>query len=309
MSHGDPDRTSALEVLILPAFSADEYDADVPYTNDPPDELAAWQEQYDLTGRIEVPGLSHPIEVSEDGIGLTPTGMGKSNAATTVAAICASPTVDVSDAYVLSTGVAGVSPERGTLGSVFVADAIVDWDLKHRWAERDASPNRARPIELQRFQKDDPAFSLSDELVEDAVEAASGVELRDDPSIREWRDRYPYDAARGSPSVAVGTSLCGDEFWHGETFARQAEWLVTQYGFGPYCTTQMEDYATATALDRFGLLENYLSVRSAVNFDRPAPGQSVEDSLDEEGGGFAFDTAQTNMVRVAAAIIDELVLD
>jgi hypothetical protein len=33
----------------------------------------------------------------------------------------------------------------------------------------------------------------------------------------------------------------------------------------------MEDAETATALERFGLLDRYLSVRAVTNYDRPAP--------------------------------------
>jgi purine nucleoside permease len=105
--------------------------------------------------------------------------------------------------------------------------------------------------------------------------------------------------------VAVGTTVTGDEFWHGETTAAHADWLCDAYDVGPYCTTQMEDYATATALSRFGHLDRYLSVRAVVNFDRPAPGESVRASLDEETGGFALEVALENAFRVGRAVVED----
>lgn len=301
----EPETSVALDALVLAAFSVEDYDTSGLPAEDPPDELAVWYDEYDVEHHLEFPGANAPLGVTEDGIGVTATGMGKANAATTVSALCASPKVDLSDAYVLSVGIAGVSPDAGTVGSVFVADHVVDWDRKHRWAERDADGDE-NPIRLPAFRPRDPVYSLSESLVERAVDAAGTVDLADDPDARSLRDRYPQESASGSPSVEVGTTLCGDEFWHGATFSRQAQWLVEQYDAAPYCTTEMEDYGTATALDRYGLLGRYLSIRSAVNFDQPPPGESVTDSLDEDSGGFAFDVALTNLTRVVTAVLDDL---
>lgn len=64
---------------------------------------------------------------------------------------------------------------------------------------------------------------------------------------------------------------------------------------GIYCTTQMEDNATATALKAHGYLNRYLSLRTVSNFDQPHPGQSVLDHLDHSTAGFplALDNAYT----------------
>jgi purine nucleoside permease len=66
----------------------------------------------------------------------------------------------------------------------------------------------------------------------------------------------------------------------------------------------MEDAATTTALERFGLLERYLSVRAVANYDRPAPGQSVEESFD--GTEASLTLAITNAERVGAAVVEGL---
>ncbi|WP_435157710.1 hypothetical protein [Haladaptatus sp. DFWS20] len=59
-----------------------------------------------------------PVYSTDDGIGITSTGMGISEAATTVTSILAAPELDCSDTYFLSVGIAGTTPEVGTLGSV-----------------------------------------------------------------------------------------------------------------------------------------------------------------------------------------------
>jgi purine nucleoside permease len=304
MTANDGGETIAPDVLVLPAFDADDYVVESgAFDGDAvPHELERWVEAYDVERAVSVPGANAPVLVAAEGdVAVTTTGMGKSAAAATVTACCACPRLDLSETTILSVGVAGASPARGTLGSVFVADAVVDWDVKHRWSERDAA-DEERPLALLRYRPEDYVHRLDDDLVSRALDVARGVDLADDPGLDAYRERYPHAAALGDPEVRVGTTLTGDEFWHGETTAAYADWLCDAYDAGPYCTTQMEDYATATALARFGHLDRYLSVRAVVNFDRPAPGQSVRASLDEETGGFALSVALENAFRVGRAI-------
>jgi purine nucleoside permease len=150
---------------------------------------------------------------------------------------------------------------------------------------------------------------LDDALVERAAAAARDATLADDAELDAYRARFGEPAARGEPSVGVGATVTGDEFWLGATTAAQVEWLCEAYDAGPYCTTQMEDYATATALERFGHLERYLSVRAVANFDRPAPGQSVRAHLADDDEGFALDLALENARRVGRAVVEAVGAD
>jgi purine nucleoside permease len=294
----------ALDALLLPAFAADDFELE----KDLPDEFERWREAYEFENSVSISGANMPVYYTDDGIGITSTGMGKADAAATVTAILASPRVECSEAYFVTVGVAGAPPNVGTLGSVFVADSIVDWDRKHRWAERDGETDTERemPLELLSYRPYDYVYHLNEELVTDACRAAESIELIDSDGTDEYRNRYSQDAAREKPSVNVGTTLCGDEFWHGETVAEQAQWLVEQYDAGTYATTEMEEMGTATALDRFGLLDRYLSVRGVVNFDRPYDGQSIRESLDDGVQAETFDITLENVRRVGSAIVDEL---
>ncbi len=252
-----------------------------------------------------------PVYYTDDGIGITSTGMGKPEAAATVTAILASPKFDCSETHFVTVGVAGTPPDVGTLGSVFIADYIVDWDKKHRWVAHDGetAEEREHPLELFSYRPHDYVYHLNDDLVKTALDAGKSVELRDSAASKTYREHYSQDAARSDPSVAVGTTLCSDEFWHGGTIAEQAQWLVDEYGAGTYATTEMEEMGTATALDRFGLLDRYLSVRGVVNFDRPYDGQSIRASLHDGVDAETFDATLANLVRVGSAIVNELRAD
>jgi purine nucleoside permease len=299
----------APDVVLLPAFDAGDFavrdDADAVVDADVPHELDPWLSAYGFADAVDVRGANAPVLHTADGaVAMTPTGMGKSAAATTVAACCASPRLDLAETVFLSVGVAGGPPSRTTLGSVCVADAVVDWDTVHRWSEHDAEGGE-RPVDLLRYRPHDYVHRLDDALVSRALDAARGVDLADDPELDAVRDCYAGDAAATeAPGVVTGATLTGDEFWHGETFAAQAEWLCDAYDAGSYVTTQMEDYATATALDRFGHLARYLSLRAVANFDRPAPEESVRESLDADLGGRELDLALANVARVGRAVVD-----
>jgi purine nucleoside permease len=299
----------SLDILVLPAFAAEDFrlpDDHDESADDLPSELDYWLDAYDFTNEIQVRGANAPVWYTDDGVGITPTGMGKTAAATTVTALLASPEIDLSEAHFVTAGVAGAPPDVATVGSVFVADAVVDWDLKHRWADGDGEDEGTTVgrIDLLKYRPHDYVHRLDEDLVATAVEVAEAVELTDSEAATDYRERYDEAAAHESPSVGVGATVCGDEFWHGRPLSEQAAWLVEQYDAGVYATSEMEDFGTATALANFGKLDHYLSVRGVVNFDRPAPGQSASESLAD--GGLFLDLGLENAFRVASAVVDRL---
>ncbi|ELY89562.1 purine nucleoside permease [Natrialba hulunbeirensis JCM 10989] len=307
----DPNELIRPAALVLPAV------AEPPLT-----ERRPWLERSDIVDAVSVSGAKTPVYLTSDGVAITTTGIGKSDAATSVTALLASPEIDLSAAYVVSAGIAGGPPERIALGSVAIADAVVDWDRKHRWdratngshetqaahtAHPESNEGRDDPdagLDLLAYRPHDYVHHLEDALVDVACEAADDTSLRTDADARAYQDSYP-DAQEAGPAVERGPTVCGDEFWHGPRYAQEVEWLCDAYGISPYLTTQMEDAATATALERFDRLDRYLSVRAVANYDRAAPGQSVEENFDGNEASLAL--ALDNAARVGGAIVDELV--
>ncbi|WP_433630213.1 phosphorylase [Halomicrococcus sp. NG-SE-24] len=290
------------DVVVLPAFAA----GDVTVEADLPNEVEPWLDEYAFDRELAVPGANAPVRYTDDGVAITPTGMGKADAAATVTALLRAPGLDCSDAAFLTVGIAGASPEAGTLGSVFIADHVVDWDRKQRW-DGAGDDDPVETMRLLPYRPRDYAYGLDDDFVERAYGWASDVALRDTERAREHRERYSQDAARGAPTVAVGTTLCGDEFWHGARHAEAARWLVDRYDAGEYATTEMEDFGTAAALDRFDRLESYLSVRGVVNFDRPPEGRTAREGIDEDLDAATVELGLENAFRVGSRIVDRLV--
>ena len=270
------------DALVLPAFED---------LADLPGEATPWHDAYDLDRFASIDGVPTPVRYGDRGVAVVPTGIGKTAAATTTAALCSSPRIDLDGALVLSVGAAG-GPPALPIGSVVVADAIVDWDDKCR-----VDPDDEGSLVLNPYT-DSGAFELDAGLLEDARAVADAVELSD--------RRHGSDAASDPPTLVGGTNLCGDEFWHGRELAAQAAWLVEANEAGPYRATEMEDAGTAAALERFGRLDRYLSVRGISNHDRPPAGASARESLLDSGFEAGFGPAIENAVRVARAVIEDL---
>lgn len=271
-----------LRALVLPAF---EGIAAAPLEG----EVDPWRAAYDLDETTAVEGVPAPLYHGECGLGVVPTGIGKTAAATTTAAVCASDAVAVDEALVLSVGIAGAPPDI-PLGSVVLADTVLDWDDKCRF---DPDENEV-PIATNPYTGEAGVFDSNPDLVSRARSLGADAAL---------------ESVDAEPVLTVGTNVCADELWHGRTVAERVAWFVEERDRGPYRATEMEDSGTAAALERFGLGDRYLSVRGVSNHDRPDPGVSARASFfgpdSDADTESAFETGLENAVRVARTIVDD----
>lgn len=280
----------SLDVLVLPAFGAEDFSLPAPMGTD---ELSRWLDVYDLDRELSVPGANAAVYHTDDGLGVTPTGVGKAASAGTVASLLASPALDLTDATLATVGIAGAPPSL-PVGSVVVADAVVDWDLKHRF---DAGDPPVRPLS---YRPRDYVWEPDPGLVETAVAAAESAPLDGDDAVAEAHRKHGLGDPQ--PVVEAGTSVSGDEFWHGADLAEQAAWLCAAYGVGDYARTEMEDAGTAAVLERHDALDRWVSVRAVANYDRPLDAWSPDDGVEE----LSFDLACANAFRAGRAFVDRV---
>jgi len=270
-------------VVVLPAFTETEYTGEA-------SEVAPWLDRYAFDRKLDLAGSKHPVRHATDaGLTLAPTGIGKSAAATTVGALAASKAIDLSEATLITVGIAGCRPAAGTLGSVFLADYVVDWDIKLRIGET---------IQPMQWLVDEYVWELDTALVTRGLQAAEGVDLADSERAAEIRARYGDSR---TPTVEVGTTVCGDEVYHGTSTAEQVESVCEFYDIEGFATTEMEDAGTATALERFGFLDQFISVRAAANFDREPSGGDPTESITHD----VFDLGIENAFRVGQRLVEE----
>ncbi|MFB6110501.1 MAG: phosphorylase, partial [Halodesulfurarchaeum sp.] len=175
---------------------------------------------------------------NDDGVAATLTGMGHSFCGPSVAAILGSPALNFEDSYLLSAGISGTPPDVGTLGSVFVSDYVVNWDYGHRWAQEDdprdlsggSGSDQAFAFQIYPGRPFDYVYELNPSLVEKAVSLSEGVDLADSKRAQEYRQLYPQETAQREPFIDVGTTVSGEEYWHGSTFSDQAQYIADEYG-------------------------------------------------------------------------------
>ena len=107
-------------------------------------EAAPWLDKLPVAQAVRVPGLSadYPeVRCTASGVCLMTTGMGHANAAASTMALVLSRQFDLSHAYFLVTGIAGIAPDQGTLGAAAWARYLVDFGLQQEFDERDAPLN------------------------------------------------------------------------------------------------------------------------------------------------------------------------
>ncbi|MEW6642983.1 MAG: purine nucleoside permease [Pseudomonadota bacterium] len=280
-------------------------------TGDRAGEFQHWYERY-WTGSapIAVRGAPNPVYCNGDGVCGAVLGMGKVASSSSMQAILLNPQFDFSQAYYILSGVAGIPPSRGTIGEVVWATWLVDYDLGHRWAADEVKPGE--PLFMPRKGYETiRVYHLNRTLVDWAMRLSAGVPLKDSDAAKAYRLRYPQAAARQAPSVATGTHMTGDTFFHGPGLSAQAQYIAKLYGADDYTITEMEGTAITQVIARQHGTERVMALRGAVNFDQGNPNETTLQHLDPAPGQTAGGFAETveNIALVGSKVVDHIVAD
>ncbi|KAI9060791.1 purine nucleoside permease [Trametes sanguinea] len=285
--------------------------------------------EFDLLGQnITVPGFSplYPqAHCTEDGsICQLVTGAGEINAASTVTALVHSPLFDLSQTYFLVAGIAGISPKRGTLGSVTFARYAVQVALQHEFDAREMPAGFSTgyvpqgsfaPDQYPRRLYGTEVFEVNEDLRRIAMGQAQTGRLSDDERSQNYRAHYggspEFAAAVEPPGVIACDTATADTFWSGRLLAEAFENTTRLFtnGSATYCTTQQEDNGTLAALlrgARTGLVDfsRVMIMRTASNFDRPYPGQDAATNLFLMSG---YEIALKNIPAAGVPIVTNIV--
>jgi purine nucleoside permease len=290
-------------------------------------EAAPWLDALKPTQEIRVPGLSsdYPlVKCRADAVCEMITGMGHANAAASMMAVLYSGAFDLRRTYFLVAGIAGIDPERGTLGSAAWARYLVDSgiaheidarEMPHGWQGGYFGTLTNGPGQVPKFDYRTELFRLDEALLQKALSLSKSATLEDSDDLRAYRQHYPAAPANQPPTVIQCDTLSGDTWWSGDLLGEHARrWtrLLTG-GKGVYCTTQEEDNATLNALTRgseSGLvdLKRIAVLRSGSDFDRPYPHQSVLESLQAQRAlPGAVRVSAVNLVHAGMPLVEAIV--
>lgn len=295
-------------------------------TGDAPGEYQFWVERDKLDKIYPFPQGYHDLRMNKQGVLGVLTGVGTARAASTIMALGLDPRFDLTKAYWLVAGIAGIDPADGSLGSAAWAEWIVDGDLAYEIDSREIPPNwktgfvplgKATPYqEPHQAREKGEEFHLNPQLQNWAYETSKNVELTDSDAMREERNQFASANAKRPPFVLKGDEISSSTFWHGAMLNQWANDWVRYHtgGRGNYVTTAMEDTGTLdslTYLARAGKvdLNRVMVLRTASDFDQPVPGKTPAESLAANSARqyTGFMSALESAWRVGHVVVAELV--
>ncbi len=300
-------------------------------TGDTPGEYQYWVEREHLDTILPFPQGYHDLRMNKDGVLGVVTGVGTARAAATIMALGSDPRFDLTHAYFLVAGIAGIDPEVGTLGSAVWSDYIVDGDLAHEidareipkdWKTGYVPLGKSTPYEQPRADRfaggDGTVYRLNPGLVGWAFNLTKDTPLMDTPAIAERRMQYAGATAHRAPFVLRGDNLSASTFWHGKLLSQWAhDWVSYQTeGKGHYAVCGMEDTGTLQSLTWLAKahkvdLNRVLVLRTASNFDQQRQGITAAESLAETKVTkySAYMPSLDSAYRVGHVVVDALVAD
>lgn len=291
-------------------------------------EFRLWVERLPLPERIAFPcGLRQLRHNPKTGVLGIVTGVGTARAAASIMALGMDRRFDLTRAYWLVAGIAGVNPHEASIGSAAWAEWIVDTDLAFAIDAREIPPDwptgylplgKTRPYEepIEPDAQERSVYRLDPGLVDWAHRLTADEALPDTPGLRAARARYlGFPAAQAPPAVIRGDEVTGSTFWHGALLNRHAaKWMrYWTGGRGSFVMTAMEDTGSLQALKflaRAGRADwrRVLVLRTGSNYTMPPPGTSAAESLKRETQGeySGYRPALEAAYLVGRRVVDEL---
>jgi purine nucleoside permease len=319
-----------VRVVIVTTF---ELGAD---TGDTPGEFQFWVERLPLPQSLPFPAGNRALRYNPKThvLGIV-VGSGSINSAASTMALGLDPRFDLTQAYWLIAGIAGINPNLGSVGSAAWAEWVVDRDLSHEidareipadWTTGLVPLSRSRP-----FQAPPPppgifspnVYHLNPALVNWAYQLTADTHLEDTADLQAIRAGYPdQPEAQRPPHVIKGDEISANNWWLGTLMNESASQWMSYWteGRGKSVTTAMEDHGVIHSLQMLAKshcvdADRVLVLRTAANYSVPAKGQSAaqllasESSDDSASHLSAFIPSLEAAFRVGSPVVNALTSD
>ena len=314
----DTDQPIAVKVVVVTMFEIGEL------TGDKAGEFQLWKERRNLNQRFPFHGYKDLYYNEDSGILGIVTGIGTARAAAAIMALGMDTRFDLSKSYWLIVGIAGFDPADASIGSAAWAEYLVDGDLAHEIDAREIPADWdfgyfARYTRMP-FDPDKPdptgeMYHLNANLVDWAYQLTKDIDLGDDESLLEVRERYTgHEMARKPPFVLKGDNIAALTFWHGKILNEWANRWVHYWteGKGEFVSAAMEDtgtYLSLSWLHKIGRADKnrVMVLRTASNYTMQPPGvTAVENLLKENEGYGGLGVAIESAYIVGSRVVDEI---
>lgn len=300
-------------------------------TGDRPGEFQYWVERLPLSQTIPFPQGYRDLRYNpyKQVLGIC-TGMGTARSAASIMALGMDPRFDLSKAYWLVAGIAGIDPNDGSAGSAVWAEWLVDGDLAHEidpreipsdWSTGYLPLRRTKPYE-EPVQENDfqVAYHLNPDLAKWAYDLTKAVKLDDSETLQKMRAVYrDFPEAQKPPRVMMGDHIAAMTFWHGKYLNDWANQWVSYWtgGKGNFVTSAMEDTGTGQSLQwltKAGKadINRYMVLRTASNYTMQPSGVTAAQNLTNGGKAVgerytAYIPALEAAYRTGVVVVDKLI--
>ena len=304
-----------VKVVIVTTFEPGEDTGDIP------GEFQYWVEREHLDEKIDFPGGVRALRVnkSHDVLGIV-TGMTLANAGPSMMALGLDPRFDLSHAYFLVAGIAGVDPKVGSIGTAAWASYVIG-DVSRQIDSREAPASwpyglfvigAHEPNVLPSKQMTTDLYELNCKLAHWAYLQTKDLKIPDNAAMQQSRTGWDgFPNAAKPPVVVEGDSFASDTYWHGKVMTAYAEDWVKLWtgGRGTFAMTNMEDSAIAEAMRRLDTMhrvdyKRLMVLRVASNYSMPKPGLTALESVSSP---YIRSTAFESTWLVGSSVVHKLV--
>ena len=290
---GQPSKAWAVRAVIVTTFEIGKDTGDVP------GEFQFWVEREHLDETLEFPGGVHSLRTNADHtiLGMV-SGTTLVSATASMMALGLDPRFDLTHAYFIVNGIAGVDPEVASIGSAAWASFVVgdvareidraeipkDW--AYGWMPPGAHEPNPRALPVAPWTRSN-LYELNAGLARWAYEQTRSLKLQDDAAVADFRSGFTgFPEAQRPPFVLMGDTFASDYYWHGTVMTQFARDWVRLYtgGRGRFAMTEMEDAGLMGALERLATMKRVdarrvMVLRTASNYSMPRPGHTAVESL------------------------------
>ncbi|MCF2948986.1 cupin domain-containing protein [Paraglaciecola aquimarina] len=301
---------------------------------DKPGEFQLWKAGQKLDTCLPFDTSFHDICLNQEtGVLGIVTGMGISRATAAIMALGLDPRFDLTQAYWLVAGIAGVDPADASIGSAAWATYLVDGDLAHEIDAREIPKEwnsgyfplfANHPVKLGEtaktgeLSKNGEVFKLNEDLVNWAYNLTKDTPLNDYPAMQTLRNQYTQQPnAQKPPFVLKGDQMSASTFWHGDMLNQWAnDWTYywTQ-GKGNFVMSGMEDSGAFQAMTYLHNAKKadknrFLVLRTASNYATPPADMTAAQNLANESGEEGFvgmRSALESAYLVGSKVVDTIV--
>jgi purine nucleoside permease len=258
-------------------------------------EASRWIERLHLDQELPFPAGFRPLHLNADGVLEIMTGMATARASASIMALGLDPRFDLTKAYWILAGTAGIDPLQASQGSAAWAEWIIDGDITNyidpREIPKDWPDGR---IPWDKTSPFDPPganigqwYHLDHGLVHWAYGLTKDTPVPDTDGMKKFRAAFVgFPQAQKPPFVLIGDNLCSATYWQGTlTTAWARRWVkLYTHGQGTFVTSSCEDSGFMQAMTFLGHAgkvdaRRALVLRTASDYSVPKPGVTSAESL------------------------------